>query len=120
MINSYLKNKYPTYDKKDKKGNVTEEISLNYPDNILIMHIGSYEALMSNSKLEIIQILSTHLDKGNKKRGDIIFTLSELGKEQKNSFLSKAFDNFASLKRLSEDNIVQETIKFSNFSKAIQ
>ncbi len=120
MINSYLKNKYPTYDKKDKKGNVTEEISLNYPDNILIMHIGSYEALMSNSKQEIIQILSTHLDKGNKKRGDIIFTLSELGKEQKNSFLSKAFDNFASLKRLSEDNIVQETIKFSNFSKAIQ
>jgi len=120
MINSYLKNKYPVYDKKDKKGNVTEEISLNYPDNILIMHIGSYEALMSNSKQEIIQILSTHLDKGNKERGDILFTISELGKEQKNSFLSKAFDNFASLKRLSKDNIVQETIKFSNFSKAIQ
>lgn len=120
MINSYLKNKYPTYDKKDKKGNVTEEISLNYPDNILIMHIGSYEALMSNSKQEIIQILSTHLDKGNKERGDIIFTISELGKEQENIFLSKAFDNFASLKRLSKDNIVQETIKFSNFSKPIQ
>ncbi len=120
MINSYLKNKYPTYNKKDQQGNITETISLKYPDNILIMHIGSYEALMSNSKQEIIQILSTHLDKGNKKRGDIIFTLSELGKEQKNSFLSKAFDNFASLKRLSEDNIVQETIKFSNFSKPIQ
>lgn len=120
MINSYLKNKYPTYDKKDKKGNVTEKISLKYPDNILIMNIGSYEALLSNSKQEIIQILSTHLDKGNKKRGDIIFTISELGKEQKNSFLSKAFDNFASLKRLSEDNIVQETIKFSNFSKVVQ
>ena len=120
MINSYLKNKYPTYDKKDKKGNVTEEISLNYPDNILIMHIGSYEALMSNSKLEIIQILSSHLDKGNKERGDIIFTISELGKEQENIFLSKAFDNFASLKRLSKDNIVQETIKFSNFSKVVQ
>uniref|UniRef100_UPI001C63C098 hypothetical protein n=1 Tax=Aliarcobacter cryaerophilus TaxID=28198 RepID=UPI001C63C098 len=53
-------------------------------------------------------------------RSDIIFTISELGKEQKNSFLSKAFDNFASLKRLSEDNIVQETIKFSNFSKVVQ
>lgn len=120
MINSYLKNKYPTYNKKDQQGNITETISLKYPDNILIMHIGSYEALMANSKQEIIEILSSHIEKEYKERGDIIFTISELGKEQENSFLSKAFDNFASLKRLSKDNIVQETIKFSNFSKPIQ
>ncbi len=41
MINSYLKNKYPTYNKKDQQANITETISLKYPDNILIMHIGS-------------------------------------------------------------------------------
>ncbi|MDY0364578.1 MAG: hypothetical protein RBQ81_01805 [Arcobacteraceae bacterium] len=117
MINSYLKNKYPTYNKKDQQGNITETISLKYPDNILIMHIGSYEALMSNSNQEIIQILLTHLDKGNKERGDILFTISELEKKQENIFLSKEFDNFASLKRLTNEGIIQEEIKFSNFSK---
>ncbi|MDK2063239.1 hypothetical protein PT520_11995 [Aliarcobacter butzleri] len=117
MINSYLKSKYPIYYKKDKKGNVTEGISLNYPDNILIMHIGSYEALMANSKQEIIKILSTHLEKKYNEKGDIIFTISELEKKQENSFLSKEFDNFASLKRLTNEGIVQEEIKFSSFSK---
>ena len=50
-------------------------------------------------------------------KGDIIFTISELEKKQENSFLSKEFDNFASLKRLTNEGIVQEEIKFSSFSK---
>lgn len=93
MINEYLKNKFPIYYKKDKNGNITDEIILDYLENIIVMSVGTYESLMANNATEIIEILNIYLEKNKNHRGDVIQTISELNKELKNTFLSDTFDS---------------------------
>ncbi len=93
MLNDYLKTNYPVYYKKDNNGNITEEVNVQYLENIIVMSVGAYESLMSNSPDDIIEILTSYLNKDINQRGDVIQTISELGKEARNKFLNDTFDN---------------------------
>jgi len=92
MLNDYLKKNYPIYYKKDNNGNITEEIEVQYLKNIIVMSVGSYESLMANIKDDIVEILGVYLDKDINQRGDVIQTITELGKESSNEFLNHTFD----------------------------
>lgn len=92
-LNGYLKKHYPIYYKKDKNGNITEEIELKYLENIIVMSVGAYESLMANTPDDIFEILNAYFKKERNQRGDIIQTINELGKESKNKFLCDTFDS---------------------------
>lgn len=92
-LNDYLKKHYPVYYKKDKKGNVTEEIEVQYLKNIIVMSVGAYESLLANTPDNILDILKVHLEKDINQRGDVIQTISSLDKEASNKFLNDTFDN---------------------------
>ncbi len=93
MLNDYLKQKYSIYYKKDKNGNITDEISVQYLENIIVMSVGAYESLMANTPDEVLEILQEHLSKDRNHRGDVIQTISSMNKKSSNKFLSDTFDN---------------------------
>jgi len=93
MLNDYLKQNCPVYYKKDKSGNITDEIEVQYLENILVMSVGAYESLMANTPDDIIEILNIYLEKDINQRGDVIQTISELEKQSSNEFLNNTFDN---------------------------
>lgn len=93
MVKDYLQKEYPIY--KKEKG---EEINLEYPDNIIIMSVGTYESLLSNSPEDIFKIIKTYLEKDKLHRGDILQTISAMGKKATNQLLKdtyqEVFDSF--------------------------
>lgn len=86
-----------------KQNHADSEIE--YLDNIIILSIGSYEALMANSPNDILEILTTYLQIDPNNKGDIILTLDALDKERINPFLLECYDqaideiNFEKLKQ---------------------
>lgn len=62
-----------------------------YLENIVIMSVGSYEALLSNSPDDILEILNDYLGTGVGQRGDVIQAIHKLGKETKNPLLEQQF-----------------------------
>lgn len=93
MIKDYLKKEYPIYTKDNG-----EEINVEYLDNIIIMSVGTYESLLSNSPDEIFEIIKVYLSKEKYQRGDVLQTISEMKKEKKHQLLedtyNEVFDSF--------------------------
>jgi len=77
-IVDYIRSKYPTEGVK-------------YLDNIVIMSIGAYEALLANTPEDIITILNTYLDTNSNDKSDILLTIHSLQKETINPFLLKKY-----------------------------
>ena len=73
-----------------KQNHADSEIE--YLDNIIILSIGSYEALMANSPNDILEILTTYLQIDPNNKGDIILTLDALDKERINPFLEQNYN----------------------------
>jgi hypothetical protein len=103
MIKDYLKKTYPIY-KKDNGA----EIDVEYLDNIIIMSVGTYESLLSNSPDDILEIINTYLKKDENQRGDVLQTISEMEKEATNELLrttyQKTFDSYELEKYQSKEN----------------
>jgi len=74
----YIRSKYPTEGVK-------------YLDNIVIMLIGAYEALLANTPEDIMTILNTYLDASSNEKSDILLTIHSLKKETINPFLLKKY-----------------------------
>lgn len=93
MVKDYLQKEYPIYKKENG-----EEINLEYPDNIIIMSVGTYESLLSNSPEDIFEIIKTYLAKEKNQRGDVLQTISAMGKETTHQLLKdtyqEVFDSF--------------------------
>jgi len=93
MVKDYLQKEYPIY-KKDNG----EEISLEYPDNIIIMSVGTYESLLSNTPEDIFKIIKTYLAKEKNQRGDVLQTISAMEKAATHQLLKdtykQVFDSF--------------------------
>lgn len=62
-----------------------------YLDNIAIISIGSFEAIMSNDTNEVIHALENFLLTSVENRGDLFLRLDENGMEMINPLLNKAF-----------------------------
>ncbi|MFW3401214.1 hypothetical protein ACN9KC_02310 [Aliarcobacter butzleri] len=94
MVKNYLQKEYPIYKKENG-----EEINLEYPDNIIIMSVGTYESLLSNSPEDIFKIIKTYLAKEKNQRGDILQTISAMRKEATHQLLRDTYNEvFASFK----------------------
>lgn len=86
MVKDYLQKEYPIY-KKDNG----EEVNLKYPDNIIIMSVGTYESLLSNIPEDIFEIIKTYLAKEKNQRGDVLQTISAMGKKVTNQLLKDTY-----------------------------
>ncbi len=58
-------------------------------DNIILMSIGEYEALLANSDIDIVKILDYYFNTDIEKRGNIIDSIKALDKASINPFLKK-------------------------------
>ena len=86
MVKNYLEKEYPIY-KKDNG----EEINLEYTDNIIIMSVGTYESLLSNTPEDIFKIIKTYLAEEKYQRGDVLQTISAMGKKVTNQLLKDTY-----------------------------
>lgn len=62
-----------------------------YDERILIMSIGNYESLLSNTPDDVISVLNKYLTTEKYQRGDIIQIISSLGLELINPLLEKTY-----------------------------
>ena len=77
-------------------------------DNIIIMSIGAYEALLANTKEDIKNILNNYLNTDRNDKSDILITINTLQKETINPFLKKLYSaEFAKIKPIKslEENV---------------
>jgi len=72
---------------------------IEFLENIIIMPIGEYEALLANSDGEIINILNYYLGQELKDKGSILLTIESLQKNIYNEFLEEKFNNYSSVRR---------------------
>ena len=68
------------------------DTQIEYLDNIIILSIGSYEALMANSPNDILEIRNTYLQIEPNSKGDITLIVDALNKERINPFLLECYD----------------------------
>lgn len=103
MIRDYLKKEHPIYTKDNG-----DEIDVEYQDNIIIMSVGTYESLLSNSPDDILEIINTYLKKDENQRGDVLQTISEMKKEETHELLrttfQKTLDSYELEKYQSKEN----------------
>jgi hypothetical protein len=86
MIRDYLKKEHPIYTKDNG-----DKVDVEYQDNIIIMSVGTYESLLSNSPDDILEIINTYLAKDENERGDVLQTISAMKKETTHELLRTTF-----------------------------
>ena len=103
MIRDYLKKEHPIYTKDNG-----DKVDVAYQDNIIIMSVGTYESLLSNSPDDILEIINIYLKKDKNQRGDVLQTISAMRKEATHELLrttyQKTFDSYELEKHQSKEN----------------